>query len=237
MFDESDPRITEDYVRRFPGTEGDHDLVVTGTVHDHPASKHRVRSIVEAVDPDVLALELPPLAVPLFEQYAAEQSPPADGGEMSVAIDAASTETVVGVDGPTPGFVGRLVRNLYREEADLATARTVLESFASVSRHALACRIAAAFDNPDFLRDAVDSSVAHESSEDDTPRHQAEDERVQIRQARSVLSAFGKPSSEHIRDDTREAHMADRLAGLRREGAVVAVVGMGHLDPLADRLD
>ena len=71
--------------------------------------------------------------MPLYETYAAgDESPPAFGGELSAAIQAAETDDVVGIDGPSPGFVRELGNWLVRERAEsrgrhmadrLATAR------------------------------------------------------------------------------------------------------------------
>lgn len=236
MFDESDPRLIDDYVRHIPGNEEKYDLVLAGTVHDHPASMFRVRSLVETADPDVLALELPPIAVPLFERYANGETESDVGGEMSVAIRAASTDDVVGIDGPTPAFVAKLARMLYRGGLSRSTVGSVLGDLASVSKNAVACRIAAMKGAPAWARRTVYSPVDHECSETDEPGRQAADERTQVRRATSVTRVFGKSTSAHIRDETRETHMADQLRDLRRRGTVVAVVGMGHLESLSEHL-
>lgn len=237
MFDERDPRTNGDYVRRVHGEAGDGDVIVTGVVHDHPASMYRVRSVVEGIDPDVLALELPPLAVPLFERYAHDRTIPTSGDEMSVAIRAATTDAIEGIDGPTPAFLRRLVRNLLRDDTPLSTGRNVLRGLLSVTKHAVACRIAASLDDPAAARFAADSPVEYDVSREDDPERQATDERTQIRRAKSVLSTFGKSTPVQLRDLTREAHMAERLTSLRRKGTVVAVVGVDHLDPLVERLN
>ena len=79
---DSDPRVTGEFVRRVSNDAGTVTLV--GVVHDHPASSYRVRQVVEDVDPEVLALELPPISIPLYEQYASsDRNPPVFGGEMS----------------------------------------------------------------------------------------------------------------------------------------------------------
>jgi pheromone shutdown protein TraB len=236
MFDRHDPRTDGTHVRRLSGGDGTGDVLIAGVVHDHPASAHRVRAVVDATDPDVLALELPPLAVPLFERYAGEGSVPASGEEMSVGVRAASTDDVVGIDGPSSGFLARLARNLVRAETSLSTACTVLASVLSVSKHAVACRVAALLDAPTAVRLAVDAPVEHDVDEGDDPERQAADEQVQIRRARAVLSAFGKAEPVELRDETREAHMAERLASLRERGDVVAVVGVDHLDGLVAHL-
>jgi len=233
--DSEDPRITGDYVRRLSGADGD--VVLVGVVHDHPASKYRVQTVIEERDPETLALELPPLAVPLFEVYAEDdRTPPTSGGEMSAAIQAAGTDRIVGVDGPSPRFVARLARTLYRDDASLGTARRVLGSLASVTRHAVTCRLAATLTRRLGVEVDVDSPVEHDCAVTDEPRVQADDEQSQIRQVRHVLNAFEPASSAKFRTETREAHMADRLDSLRSAGDVVAVVGIDHLEPLCERL-
>lgn len=229
-----DPRLSDDYVRQISSNGS---VVLIGVVHDHPASKYRVRTIVGEVDPDVLALELPPLSVPLFERYAeSSETPPLFGGEMSTAVQAASTDRVVGIDGPTAQFAARLGQNLYTNDAALATVRSVSRSLASVTKRAATCRLAAALTGLTGVRLQVDSPVAHECNWRDDPRRQAEDERGQIRQAKSIMNAFEPTKAARFRKETREAYMADRLSALRREGKVVAVVGVDHLDPLATSL-
>jgi hypothetical protein len=57
-----DPRLNEDFWRVVSGDGGD--VILVGVVHDHPSSCHRVRTLAEEFDPDVVGLELPPLAIP-----------------------------------------------------------------------------------------------------------------------------------------------------------------------------
>ena len=66
------PRFTGEYVRRLGSDDsGDDasdgvaddatdagDVTLVGVVHNHPASKHRIRTMLDEVDPAVLALEL-----------------------------------------------------------------------------------------------------------------------------------------------------------------------------------
>lgn len=236
MLDRYDPRTDGSHVRRLAGSDGLGAALLVGVVHDHPASAHRVRALVDAAAPDVLALELPPLAVPLFEQYAVEGSVPAAGEEMSVGIQAAEPAAVVGIDGPSLGFLARLARTLSRSDPMPSTVLDVLRSVASVGKHAVACRVAALFGSPAAARLAVDAPVEHDVTERDDPERQAADEAAQIRRARAVLGAFGKPDPVAVRDETREAHMADRVASLRERGDVVAVVGVDHLAAIAERL-
>ncbi|MFC6768739.1 hypothetical protein ACFQE6_28125, partial [Natrinema soli] len=63
-----DPRITPQFCRRLPDSTGD--LVLLGVVHDHPASIARVERVLQRVEPETLALELPPVAMPLYRIYA-----------------------------------------------------------------------------------------------------------------------------------------------------------------------
>lgn len=237
MLDDGDPRTTGDHVRRCPGNGDAGDVIVAGVVHGHPASTYRVRSVVDAADPDVLALELPPMAVPLYERYAEEgHTPPASGGEMSAAIQASTPCTVVGIDGPTPTFLWRLAGDAYRSDAGLPTVRQLASGVVSVTRHAIACRLAATVDGSSAVRSAVDASEDYDCDWSDPARQQAADERAQVRRTSAAQNVFGESTAVRLRDATREAHMADRLSALRREGTAVAIVGVGHLDPLAERL-
>jgi pheromone shutdown protein TraB len=229
--DETDPRTSGEHQRRPAGAEGP---VLVGVVHDHPASQHRVGAVISDVEPDVLALELPPLSVPLFEAYADDGIPSAVGGEMSAAIRAASTDRVVGIDGPTPRFSLALARNLYRADADSRTVRRALSGLASATSRAVVCRLAAGVTAHTGLGVAVDRSVAHDCGPDDDPHEQAADERAQVRRARAAARVFEPARAARVRDATREEHMARRISAL--DGRAVAVVGIDHLDAVADRL-
>jgi pheromone shutdown protein TraB len=238
MLDDSDPRTAGDYIRRLPGRRADREVILAGVVHDHPASTYRVRAVIDETDPDILALELPPIAVPLFERYATGQrTPPASGGEMSAAIQASTSSAVVGIDGPTAAFLRRLLGDIYRSDVGLATVRTLLRGLVSVTGHAIACRLAASFTGSAALRSIVESTEEYECDWRDPAELQAADERAQIRRTKSVQTVFGESGAVRLRDAAREAHMADKIASLRREGTVVAIVGMGHLDPLTALLE
>ena len=236
---DSDPRVTGEYVRQVSDDHGT--LTLVGVVHDHPASIYRVRQVIEGVDPEVLALELPPISLPLFEQYAAtNQTPPAFGGEMSAAIQAADPDTAVGIDRPTGGFFRQLGRNLLRERPSLETARNVVSNAVGTTKHALLCRAAAAVGARTSVRLEVDSPIPHDIAWTDAPDDQARDEHEQVRRSRSFINAFRTASrsrASRLEDDAREAAMASRLAELRADGPVVAVVGIDHLDSLVERLD
>lgn len=232
-----DPRTTGEYTREITGRGSGSRIVLLGVVHDHPASIYRVRQNIDAIDPDLLALEVSPIAVPLFEQYAAvERTPPALGGEMSAAIQAADSPEIVGIDGPSTRFFGRLVRTLLRETDSPEAVRTISKRTASVTKYALLCRLGAVLAASTGLRVAVGDASTHDCGWTDEPQEQAADERRQIRQAETLLKTLARPDASDYRAKTREAHMADRLSMLRDDGDVAAVVGVGHLDAVADRL-
>ncbi|TQQ81359.1 hypothetical protein EGH24_08130 [Halonotius terrestris] len=236
---DSDPRVTGEYVRQVTDAHGT--LTLLGVVHDHPASRYRVQHVIERVDPTVLALELPPMSIPLFEQYAAtDRTPPTFGGEMSAAIQAASPESVVGIDRPTGGFFRRLGRTLLRERPSLDTIRRVVANAVETTEHALLCRAAAAVGARTSVRFEVDSPIPHDTTWTDSPDEQARDEREQVRRSRSFMSAFRTASrsrAARLEDDAREAAMATRLAELHEQDSdIVCVVGIDHLDSLAERL-
>jgi len=230
-----DPRITGQHLRSIDAPAGTVTLV--GVVHDHPASAFRVRTVTADRAPDVLALELPPLSLPLFERYAEDtRTPPAFGGEASAAIQAATTDRVVGIDGPTLSFLGRLAATLYREGESVGTLRGVLDGLATVTKNALRCRLAGSLAAATSIRLEVDSPVTYAADRTDTAERQAANERAQIDRARAVLDAFEPARAASFGDEVREAHMADRLVDLRCDGSVVAVVGRHHLDRIADRI-
>jgi len=233
-----DPRTTGDHRRRLPAAGRKRAVTLVGVVHDHPASKYRVRAVVDTERPDVLALELPPLALPLFLEYASDdREPPAFGGEMSAAIQAAETERIAGIDGPSVSFARKLLGTLVRGQHPEASLPGVARRFAAVTKHALTCRVAATLARKTGCTVQVDRPTPHDTDWTDDPAVQASDEQRQIRTARTVMNAFQGPGARAVQKTARERHMADRLETLRKEGAVVAVVGIGHLDALAERLD
>jgi len=231
-----DPRITGEHLRSIDVPTST--VALVGVVHDHPASAFRVRRVVANRDPDVLALELPPLSLPLFERYAEDaRTPPVFGGEMSAAIQASPADRVVGIDGPTLPFLRRLAATLCREAGSLGTVRGVFDGLASVTKNALRCRLAGSLAAITSIRMEVDSPVTYATDRTDGPERQAENERRQIERARAVMDAFEPSRANSFDDEVRETHMADRLAELRNDGDVVAVVGRHHLDRVAERLD
>lgn len=230
----ADTTTEDQYVETFGG--GDSGAVtLVGVVHDHPASVSRVRRVVEATEPAVLALELPPLAVPLYEAHAAgAETPPALGGEFSAAVDAASTDDVVGIDGPSLGFARRYLGLLARERVSPAVAGRSLRSLLSATWTAASCRAAARVTRGTPLRVGVGSVTPHGASWTDPPAERAADERREIRSAVAVQDSLEPPPPSRYRSRTRERHMADRLSTVRQRGDVVAVVGAGHFTRLSD---
>jgi pheromone shutdown protein TraB len=155
---------------------------------------------------------------------------------MSAAIQAATACDVVGIDGPSVGFLRHLVGEGSRSDVDRDTVWTLASGVASATKHAIACRLGALFEGSARLRSAVDSSVEYDCEWSDPPEEQASDEQAQLRRSRAVKHVFGESTAVQVRDSAREAHMAEKITALRQQGSVVAVVGAGHLDPLADRL-
>ena len=228
-----DPRLHDDHVR----TVADGRITLVGVVHDHPASRYRVHDLVDRRQPDVLALETPPLALPLFERYAAEGSGiPAAGGELSAAIAAAEDARVVGIDGVDRRFVRMLAATLRAERASFSTIRSLVRGVTSVVNHAVVCRVAARIAKHTGRRPDVDRPIDHACSLDDPPSVQAADERSQLSRSLTFLRVADPPAPVKVRDETREACMAQRLEALPDAESVVAVVGRSHLDPLADLL-
>ena len=226
-----------EHVETLNGESDDGHLTLAGVVHDHPASIYRVRRIVERESPAVLAVELPPLAVPLYEAHADDaETPPPLGGEMSAAIQAAETDAIVGIDGPSTAFCRRLARVLFTGRASVETVARSVRGVVSIAKTAVACRAAAALTAHTPLQVAVGDRTSHDVSRTDSPRRQVANENKQIRTATAVLDAFERRPASRVRSETREAHMADRLRDLRSRGDVVAVVGLGHFDPLCNRL-
>jgi len=230
-----DPRVDAAAIERVGSDDGT--VVLVGVLHDHPASTYRVRAVVEAVDPAVLALELPPLAVPLAACHATdERTPPTLGGEMSAAIQAADTDRVVGVDGPATGFLWHLVDELRAERASLDTLRRTASRLRSITTTALGRRVAAAVAALTALQVTVDPPTVYDTGHSDDPTRQAAEERRRVETAVSMLRAFAPPPAAEVVRSARERYMTERLKALRTTGDVVAVVGMAHLDAVADAL-
>ena len=229
-----DPRVTSPFCRRL--RDGASNLTLVGVVHDHPASVGRVEAVLERCQPAVLALELPPSAISLYRAYADGLEPgstPRFGGEMSAAIARVPDATVVGIDAPNWTFCRRLATRLVADRADAGTARTLAGSVAGAARTALACRFAATVTDATSMTVTTDEQIEYACTEADPPARQAAHERAHVAGIRALVGGATPPALAY-RDEARESCMVDRLAAVREEGEVVAVVGVDHLDPLAE---
>ncbi|WP_247002620.1 hypothetical protein [Halosolutus gelatinilyticus] len=233
-----DPRVTPRFYRCVPG-HADRDVHLLGVVHDHPASIARVERVLETIDPDVLALELPAAALPLYRAYAdgGDAGPPRFGGEMSAAIRAAPDADVVGIDAPNWSFLRRLVARLVADRVSPSTARRVISSVGGATRSALTCRIAATLTHATSMTIACDDPIEYGCTRADPPAEQAAHERSHVAGVQALLRSVDTDRSAlAYRDKTRERCMVDRLESARSTGDVVAVVGVDHLEALATAL-
>jgi hypothetical protein len=210
-----------EYIRWLP------DLTLVGVVHDHPASIERVRVVLRKTNPVTLALELPPLAVPLYRSYAASKDFSA-GGEMSAAISETDV-SVVGIDGPSRTFARTFYDYVRRERLDRETLGRLYSAVRATSTRAVRCRLAAAGLGS---RTEDERSFSYDCNHRDGIEACATDERSHVSAARTV-SAFSPPHVAH-RDAIREDCMATVLGEL--PGPTVAIVGIDHLDGLVSRL-
>lgn len=235
----SDPRIDPDQLRLYNGPDGG-PLLVVGCVHDHPASTFRARALVESLRPDVVGVELPGLALPLFERVGRDSNGhPSAGGEMSAALAAAADVGAerAGIDTLGPRFARSLLSELRRESASLDTIKRVLGSVSDVAGHALACRLSAALGPFGTTAPVHDRAYEHDIAPDAAPSTQAEDEHRQLTRSLSVLRAFEQPLANDVVDAAREETMVANLAEVREDGSVVGVVGFDHLSGITELLD
>ncbi|GAB7011617.1 hypothetical protein [Halorubrum trueperi] len=243
-----DPRVSHDDYRRSPAGADGECVTLVGVVHGNPASAFRAASTVDTLDPAVVAVELAPLALPLFASYARDidaggidavdadlAGGPLPGGEMTAAMAASDNARVVGIDLPNASGLGAALdaaRSASLSPRGIARAGYAL---AEQTAHAARCRVAHVAGR--FGID-VDPGLDRRRSADrgSSPAAQAAAEREAVAAGTALLRSFTRPPSMEAFDRAREASMADQLRALRREGPVVAVVGHAHLDPIADRL-
>jgi len=236
LFESEDPRLRPEFVRYIPGTDWRGDVVLVGVVHDHPASVFRSEYLVRTLDPDVVAVELPPIAVPLFETFGRDPaSAEVLGGEMSVALQAATWEKV-GIDAPSVRYTWDLFASLVRHGVPLDVAVLVLRDLVHSYAQATWTLIAALAWY--LFRVRLD---AHERFEYDvdrsaSPAEMAHSETSHIAQREAFMQAIESPPAVVLIDTVREETMAERLRQLRRDGDVLAVVGFEHLERITDRL-
>jgi len=234
---QTDPRLDEQYVRCVPGTDGTGTTLLVGVVHDHPASVFRVVRLIGLVSPATLALELPPLAMALFRLYARDQfTPPRLGGEMSAAIQAGGDVRTVGIDAPNRRYARLLVDGLIADLPSSTVLGAVARDLASGVGHAVACRLGALVGAVTPLRLRLYSHLEYDCSLLDSPSVQASHEASHLSQRQFFLRAIETPPAIQRIDAAREAGMIERLRELRGGGDVVAVVGMEHLDGVAEGL-
>jgi len=151
-------------------------------------------------------------------------------GEMRAAIAAAPDARVVGIDTLGPRFLGRLAANAVAGPVSASTVRRTAGNVGGVLRDALAHRVGRG--NTSELTGATDG----DATPADPPAVQATDERRQVSRCQSLLGTIERPRADRLLDETREGNMATRVDGLGRNGSVLAVVGMDHLDAIASRL-
>ncbi|AHG05293.1 hypothetical protein HALDL1_10740 [Halobacterium sp. DL1] len=225
---ENDPRLEQEYVRVIPGEGGDEPVVVVGVAHDHPSSVYRARTVAAELDPDTLALELPDVLVGMFEEYAAAGGE--EGGEMAGAIAATTADEVAGIDVPGRHSVGALFSELRAADPNLETAARAVYGFGRFVTHtALGClRHAGVSDR--WLGSGFERTRTYDCTPEASPTEQAAHERSHLQRSSTLLRAFDPPKATRILDATRERFMGRRLAAMRKESSVVAVVGYGHLD-------
>jgi pheromone shutdown protein TraB len=235
--DEADDPRLQQYVRRHPAGNGRGEVLLIGVAHDHPASVARVAHVLKTVSPDVLALELPSLAVPLFRHYADDEYvPPRLGGEMSTAMQTAGDVRTVGIDGPNAAYFRRLAQRVIGERLPREDALEVLRDVVKGAGQALACRFGAVIGRLTPYTPKVYTHIAYDCASYDSPATQAEHERSHVTERRTFLRVVDLPRSTSLIDEVREEWMATRLTELRATSDVVAVVGIEHLDELSARL-
>ncbi len=241
-----DPRIAHSDFRHVPERNGSGWVTLVGVVHDHPASVFRVVETITALDPDIVALEIAPVAVPLFRQFAQEQgtSPEANrsesgnGGEMSAAIGAAGDANVVGIDLPNVAVLQTTFEAVRNESLSVRGVLRAGHAFGTQTLHAVQCRVSHVASklgvDIDPKLDARSDTYARTAS----PQAQAAEEDDAVAAGTTILRAFSRPPAMEAFDRAREAAMAEQLQSHRRNGSnVVAVVGYAHLDSILERLE
>lgn len=224
-----DPRIDERFVRRYPADDRRGAAIVVGVAHDHPASVYRVAAVGRVFAPDVLALELPGPSVPLYRLFAAGRSLPRQGGEMSAAIGAAPDATAVGIDVPSVATARSLFAGVREASLSPPEVGTVLGDVVAIGVHSARQLLAAVLLRATAMPVADDAAMVHDVSAADSPADQARDEATIAAAGAALFDALEKPAPARVLDEARERAMAARIQAHRREGTVLAVVGIDHL--------
>jgi len=219
-----DPRIQSDHLRLLVTDESS--VLLIGVVHDHPASVYRVERLVGAIDPETVAVELPPLALPLFEQ--------GTDGEMSAALGANGADHAA-IDAHGPRFLAALAGEIGARSPGRQTIRRIASNALTVGKQALTCRLASVFGRERFPTAVADGGIDLASEDLADPASVAAHERRHLSRSFSVLRAFERPAADEIVDAARERTMARALA--RIDETAVAVVGFEHLDGITTELE
>lgn len=232
-----DPRVTAESIELVPRFDFLGEVLLVGVVHDHPASMARVGHILTIVTPDVLALELPSLSLPLFREYAGGDVPPSLGGEMSMALWATGSVRTEGIDAPSWGYIRHLGQRVLEGDLSGSTLRAVIADLGSASHQALMCGFGGIAGRLTGVVTQPYPSLEYDCSMMDTPEMQADHESSHIETQQAFLNAVEIPRDRVVIDEAREASMAARLHDLREDGTVVAIIGVHHLEQVGSRLE
>lgn len=228
---ESDPRVTADLCRQL--TRGSGQVVLVGVVHDHPASCVRVRRVAQALEPETVCLELPPTTVHRYrETLESTDAARTTGGEMGVAMQATPEATHVGIDGLDTRFLRTLASTVTAQRPAVRTLARTARGVGTMAKQLLGSQLRVWGNEPDTGIDVEQ----FESLRGGSPELQAADERRQLERSASFLRAVETPAAISLREETRETCMAHRLVTCLEDGPVLAVLGMDHLDPVADNV-
>lgn len=219
-----DPRISHRFVSTVLQDDA-HPVVLVGTVHDHPASAFRVRTLVSEIEPAYTAVELPPAAIPLFEQLIVQNS------EFGAACAASrDSSEVVGIDGFGLSFAKHFARmSLEMTGIQSGDVLNALKSVWSIQKETATMRLKGSGEQAT----AFDYDVTGWSD----PIDQAESEVAEVKDHEALMGAFNTPDAQKLLDTSREEHMAEEIDSLRQDGVVVAVVGYAHMDKIEQKLN
>ncbi|MXR20355.1 hypothetical protein [Halobacterium bonnevillei] len=161
-----DPRLSPRFVR-VVDTGGDYPVIVVGVVHDHPSSVFRATSVADAVEPGVVALELPNALVGLFESHAAADD--SVGGEMAAAIAAAPDADVVGIDAPSVGATRVLAAELADRDLSVRSVARTIREFCRLGVETVRGRLSVAGVPDPWLGDVPGTSQEFDLTDAETP--------------------------------------------------------------------
>ena len=241
-----DPRVAHSDFRHVPATHGNGWVTLVGVVHDHPASVFRVVETLTELEPDTVALEIAPVAIPLFHQLARDQGTDPEtglpessgGGEMSAAIGAAGDAHVVGIDLPNRASLKTMFEAIRHESLSARRALRAGHAFGVQALHAVHCRVSHVASKIGIDIDPKLDPRSDTSTRTESPDAQAAEEDAAVAAGTTLLRAFSRPPAMEAFDRAREAAMADELRTHRQDGSnVVAVVGYAHLNPILERLE